>query len=147
MASPGYPRRPLRQRACPDPDAPGAAAAGVLLAAAGLGPAAATTGPSIGESGSSADIAVQGPDNSLKFYWAANGTTTWHAETVAGAGTTFSAPSVAETSSSVNIAAEGPDHDLEFYFAANGSTTWHAQKVAGPVPRTPPRRSGCPRAA
>jgi hypothetical protein len=48
--------------------AAGAAVAGVLLAAAGLAPAWATTGPSIGESGSSADIAVQGPNDSLKFY-------------------------------------------------------------------------------
>jgi hypothetical protein len=132
MASPGYPLRPLRQRACPDPDAPGAAAAGVLLAAAGLAPAAATTGPSIGESGSSADIAVQGPDNSLKFYWADNGSpVTWNVENVALTGT-YSAPSMAETGSSVNISAVGTSDSLSYYWAQNGTSTWIAEQVAPP---------------
>ena len=33
----------------------------------------------------SANIAAEGPHHSLRFYWAINGTATWHAETVGGA--------------------------------------------------------------
>jgi len=41
-------------------------------------------------------IAAQGPGKSLMFYWQTIGTVPWHAEQVAGPGTTFSAPSVAQ---------------------------------------------------
>ena len=34
--------------------------------------------------GNTIDIAAEGPDNSLDFYWAAIGTGTWHSEVVAG---------------------------------------------------------------
>ena len=81
--------------------------------------------------GNSVNIAAEGPHHSLRFYWAVNGSPTWHAEKVAGAGTTFSAPSMTVNGNSVNIAAEGPNHSLRFYWAVNGSSTWHAEKVAG----------------
>ena len=63
-----------------------AAAAGVLTAAGTLTPALAATGPSMNVDGNDVNIAVQGPDNSLLFYWAVTGTTTWNPETVAGPG-------------------------------------------------------------
>ena len=59
-------------------------AAAAMLAASGLAPALAATGPSMTVNHNSVNIAVQGPSNRLKFYWAVNGTTTWHPETVAG---------------------------------------------------------------
>jgi hypothetical protein len=34
----------------------------------------------------SVNISAVGPKNRLKFYWAVNGTATWHPETVAGIG-------------------------------------------------------------
>jgi len=51
-----------------------------------LTPAAAATGPSMTANGNSANISAVGRHNSLKFYWAVNGTATWHPETVAPAG-------------------------------------------------------------
>src|SRR5215472_244489 len=107
------------------------AGAAVLIGAAALTPAHASPGPAIAESNSAPNIAVQGPHNSLKFYWARNGTATWHAETVAGPGSAFSAPSIAETSAGVNIAVRGPHNSLKFYWALNGTATWHAETVAG----------------
>ncbi len=101
------------------------------LGAAVLTPALATTRPSMTVNGNDVNIAVQGPNHSLKFYWAVNGTATWHAETVAGAGTTYSAPSMTVNGNSVNISAEGPHHKLKFYWAVNGTATWHAETVAG----------------
>ena len=62
------------------------AAAVTVLGAAGLAPAMAATGPSMTVNHNSVNIAIQGPNNSLKFYWAVNGTATWHPETVAGVG-------------------------------------------------------------
>lgn len=41
-------------------------------------------------------------------------TSMWHAETVAGEGSTFSAPSMTVNGNSVNIAAMGPSHRLRF---------------------------------
>src|SRR5580698_7389486 len=67
------------------------AAVVVALGATGLASAVAATGPSMTVNGNAVNIAIQGPGHSLKFYWATNGTSTWHAETVAGAGSTYSA--------------------------------------------------------
>jgi len=75
---------------------------------------------------------VLGPGNRLRFYWAFNNTGTWHAEKVAGRGTTFSAPSIAVTSAGANIAAVGASDSLKFYWVLTGTGTWHAETVAGP---------------
>ena len=53
-------------------------------------------------------MAVDGPDHSLMFYDALNGTTTWYAETVAGPGTTYSPPDMIINGNYVNIVAVGP---------------------------------------
>ena len=60
-----------------------AVAAAVPTAASTLTPALAATGPAMTVNHGSVNIAVQGPNDSLLFYWAVNGTSTWHAETVA----------------------------------------------------------------
>jgi hypothetical protein len=80
----------------------------------------------------SVNIAIQGPGNRLKFYWADNGTTTWHPETVAGVNSTYSAPSMTVDGNIVNIAAMGPGHRLKFYWAVNGTATWNPEQVAPP---------------
>jgi len=105
-----------------------AAAAGSVIMAA---PALAAPGPSVTANNGSANIAVQGPHNSLRFYWAVNGTSTWHPDTVAGANTTYSAPAMAVNGNSVNIVAMGPRHRLRFYWAVNGNSTWHTETIAG----------------
>ncbi|MGH3398209.1 MAG: hypothetical protein ACRDPO_26325, partial [Streptosporangiaceae bacterium] len=108
-----------------------ASLAATALTLAGLTPALAAAGPSMTANHGGVNIAVPGPLNSLRFYWATNGSHTWHAEKVAGAGTTFSAPSMTVDGNNVNIAAEGPHHSLRFWWAVNGSHTWHAEKIAG----------------
>jgi hypothetical protein len=55
---------------------------GVGLGTTLAAPAMAATGPSMIPDGNSVNIVAQGPDHSLRFYWAANGTSTWHPETV-----------------------------------------------------------------
>jgi hypothetical protein len=66
------------------------------------------------------------------IYWAVNGTPTWHAETVAGPGTTFSAPSIGENSTGPSITTVGPRGMLKFYWAVNGTPTWYPEQVAPP---------------
>jgi hypothetical protein len=78
-------------------------------------------------------IVAAGAKSRLKFYWAENGSSTWHAETVAGARTTYSAPSVTANGNSANISAVGAGSRLKFYWAVNGTKTWHAETVARPV--------------
>jgi hypothetical protein len=105
------------------------AVAALALAAAAAAPAMAGTTPSMITNGNSVNIAIQGPNDSLDFYWAVNGSSTWHAEQVAGTGTTYSAPSMTTDGNSVNIAAEGASQRLDFYWAVNGSSTWHPEQV------------------
>jgi len=110
-------------------------AVAVMIGGATAAQAAATTGPSITLNGDYTDIAVQGPNDSLKFYWAADGSTTWTAETVAGSGTTYSAPSMLVNGNTVDIAVQGPNDSLDFYWATigtgTGTGTWHPETVAG----------------
>jgi len=111
------------------------AAATLALNAAGPLPAALATvfpSPSMTANNGSVNIAIQGPHNSLLFYWATNGTTAWHTETVAGAGSTFNSPAMAVNGNTVNIAAQGPNDTLLFYWATTGTSTWHEETVAGP---------------
>jgi hypothetical protein len=103
--------------------------AAVALSTILAAPAMAATGPSMIQNGNSVNIAAQGPDHTLRFYWAVNGTATWHPETVAGPGTTYSAPSMIQNGNSVNITAQGPAATLRFYWAVNGTATWHPETV------------------
>jgi hypothetical protein len=54
------------------------------------------------------EIAATAPDGSLWFYWAANGTSTWHPEQVAGPGTTATAPAMVASGNAIEIATNGP---------------------------------------
>lgn len=66
---------------------PGVAVTAVALAGSfALSPALAATGPSMTVNHGDVNIAVPGPRSSLRFYWAVNGSATWHTETVAGPG-------------------------------------------------------------
>ena len=59
-------------------------AVAVMIGGATAAQAAASAGPSIIVNGDTTDIAIQGPNDSLKFFWANDGSSTWTAETVAG---------------------------------------------------------------
>jgi hypothetical protein len=120
------------------------AAAAVALTAAGPLPAAlAVSTPSMTANHGAVNIAFLGPHNSLLFYWAANGSSTWHTETVAGPGSTFDVtPSIVVNGNTVNIAAVGPHSSLRFYWAFNGTATWHTENVPDAfVTSTPANRS------
>ena len=51
----------------------------------------------------------------MDSWWALNGTTTWHPQTIAGAGTAYSAPSIASNGGAANVAVQGPSDSLDFY--------------------------------
>ncbi|HEX2746318.1 MAG TPA: hypothetical protein VHN16_18220 [Streptosporangiaceae bacterium] len=99
-------------------------AVAVMIGGATAAQAAASTGPSIALNGDYTNIAVQGPNDSLKFYQAVDGSSTWNAETVAGSGTTYSAPSMILNGDNVNIAAMGEDNSLDCYAATVGMDNW-----------------------
>lgn len=80
--------------------------------------------------GDDTDTAVQTPDNGLTFYWAAEGTSTWQAETVAGPGTTYSAPAMILNGNTIGIASAGSGGSLNEYWTTNGSSTWTLSPVA-----------------
>jgi hypothetical protein len=109
-----------------------AVAAAALTAGGTLTPALAATGPSMTANNGSVNIAIQGPSTSLRFYWAVNGTTTWHPETVAGGNSTAAAPSMTVNGNGVNIGTVGTSNHLKFFWAINGTATWHPETVAGP---------------
>ena len=50
------------------------------------GPGSTFSAPSMTVNGNGVNISAVGARNRLKFYWAINGTATWHPETVAGPG-------------------------------------------------------------
>lgn len=108
----------------------GTLAAAAALGTIGAGTAQAVTTPGIANDVSRVAVAIETPAHGLQLYWQANGTVPWHAETVAGPGTTFSAPTVTRDGSLLIIAAEGPNHSLEFYWQLGSG--WHREIVAGP---------------
>ena len=126
-------KRPVRSRSLgrTAPRVAAVLAVAVMIGGATAAQAAASTGPSVILNGNDTDIAVQGPNDSLTFYYAADGSSTWEADTVAGPGTTYSAPAMILDGSTVDIAAEGPDGSLDFYSATTGTSTWHSEVVAG----------------
>lgn len=74
-------------------------------------------------------IAVQGPQNSLTFYYWGN--SQWNPQNVAGNGTTFSAPSIAQFNANhICIAARGPDNSLMVYWQQINGAGWQPQTVA-----------------
>jgi hypothetical protein len=114
------------------------ALAAAMLAVAGTVAPALAAGPSMAVTGytgmtHAANVAVEGPNHSLLFYWQIDGTPTWNAETVAGPGTTYSEPAmVTDGGGVVDIAVMGPNNSLMFYSQDIGATTWTAETVAGP---------------
>jgi lipoprotein-anchoring transpeptidase ErfK/SrfK len=66
-------------------------------------------------------VAVQGPGNSMWFYWEANGGQWQGPLGVGGPGSTFSSPSLAFNAIGLPaVAVQGPGNSLWFYWEANG---------------------------
>jgi hypothetical protein len=85
------------------------------------------------QDGNGVNIVAEGPNHSLYFYWATNGTSTWHQETVAGANTTYSAPALANIGNGENLAYFGYYDESEgaLMFAwSDSSGQFHQELVA-----------------
>jgi len=93
------------------------------VVAAGSTPAIAV------RSSGEADVAIQGPNNSLIYYHAAVGQP-WSASTVAENGTTFSSPSIfVRSTGEADIVAQGPDNSL-LYYQATPNNPWSVSTIA-----------------
>ena len=75
------------------------------------------------------DVAAQGPDGSLMFYWAQRGTSTWNKAVVAKAHSSLAAPSVAANGDNSTITAIGPGNVISSYFNVNGTGSWQPVRV------------------
>ena len=76
------------------------------------------------------DVVVQGPNNSLDYYWATPGSA-WSVTQVAGSRTTYSAPQLfVRANGEADIVAEGANNSLMYYFATPGSA-WKSSQIAG----------------
>jgi hypothetical protein len=94
--------------------------------------------PGVAANGNAVDVTYCDTKGQLKFlwsmfYWAAIGTGTWHAETVAGANSTLSSPSITANGNAANISAIGPGSELGFYWALDGTSDWHGEAISGGV--------------
>ncbi len=89
----------------------------------------AAVSQAISPTNGSVNVAVQGPDHSLFFFWNVAGT--WHGPLgVGGPGSAFSAPSiVAEADGNFDIAVEGPGNTLDMYWDTAGS--WYGPYQVG----------------
>jgi Phosphate-induced protein 1 conserved region len=80
-----------------------------------------------------ADVVVQGPKNSLLYYYANPGEQ-WNVTQIAGAGTTFSAPAIvvrsAAESYEADVVVQGPNNSLLYYYADPGKQ-WNVTQIAG----------------
>jgi hypothetical protein len=86
--------------------------------------------PSITFNNGDVNIAREGSDTSLQFWWAVNGSSNWTEETVAGAGSTAASPSMTVDGDGVNISTVSTASQLLFYWATNGVAGWHPETVA-----------------
>jgi hypothetical protein len=116
---------------------PSALAAGRIVGGDVLPAAASGAAPSMGSEFVSgrglADVAVEGPDNSLLYYWAIPGAS-WTRSVVAGYFTTYSGPSIyvrlANPDGEADIVAQGPGNSLLYYWAIPGAS-WTESVIAG----------------
>jgi hypothetical protein len=77
-------------------------------------------------------VAVQGPDNSLEFYWNQDGEPQWHPSVIAGPGTIDAAPAIARTGDNNTIVAvQGPGNSLTSFWNNDGDPQWRPSPIAG----------------
>ena len=88
--------------------------------------------PAIARNSAGTVIAATGTDNSLWFYWNADGSPAWGSHQVAGPGSAQGAPAIAVTGNSTEIAVIPPDGSLWLYWNADGTSTWWPEEVSGP---------------
>lgn len=75
-----------------------------LVASSGIG----SWNPGITRVSGGTEIAATGTGGSLRFFWATNGSPTWHPEQVEVPGTTSTSPQMITSGSTIEIIADGP---------------------------------------
>jgi hypothetical protein len=88
--------------------------------------------PAIARNSAGTVIAATGTDNSLWFYWNADGSPAWGSHQVVGPSLAYGAPAIAVTGTGTEIAFIAPDASLWFYWNVNGTSTWWPEEVSGP---------------
>ena len=105
------------------------AVAVAALGAVAATPAVASTAPSMITYRNNVNIAVQGPNHSLRFYWATDSV-----QAGAPSGSRARAPpsrrSMTANGNKVDIAVQGPGHSLDLYWATAGVSGWHLKRIA-----------------
>jgi hypothetical protein len=87
--------------------------------------------PVISWTGNAVIIAATNEDGDLDYWYQDAGTTPWHRQQVAGAGSVgIGGPVIAWTGSSVVLAGVTQDGSLNFWVQAAGTTPWHHEHVA-----------------
>ncbi len=125
MSSAGFPRRLATVMVT--------ITAAVLTAAGAVTPAKADLGPSMTVNNGAVNIAELGPNDSLMFYWAVNGSSTWNPETVVPFIADASTPSMVVNGDTVDIAVTDQFSGLVFFWAFNGMSTWHTEDLGGSI--------------
>jgi hypothetical protein len=80
--------------------------------------------------GNAVNITAVGFNSVLDYFWASNGSSIWHPETIAGENSAFFSPTMILNGNTVDVTAANGRAGLILYSAVNGSTTWQAQTVA-----------------
>ena len=98
-----------------------------------VAPAGSVVGkPAITPSTHGVGITARAPNGSLWFYWALNGTSTWHPVQIGAAGSTEGNPVIANASGATVITAIAPNGSVWFYWNIDGNPTWNPEQIAGP---------------
>ncbi|MGJ6965593.1 hypothetical protein ACSDR0_27160 [Streptosporangium sp. G11] len=80
--------------------------------------------PALARDAAGTGIAVQGPNNSLTFYWNLHGDPTWNAQQAAGPGSVAGTPAIIRDGTKTIIAAVTPQGELYSYTSTHGNPTW-----------------------
>jgi hypothetical protein len=80
--------------------------------------------------GDTVNIAAQGPNHSLLFYWAFNGSGSWHTETVGGDLSAAQGPSLTLDGNTFYIAVVHSFGELNVWYDTIGTGTWHQVVLA-----------------
>ena len=88
--------------------------------------------PAIARNSTTTQIAATGQDNSLWFYWNADGSPAWGSRQIVDSWSAYGAPAITADDTGTEIAFIAPDASLWFYWNFIGSSIWWPSEVSGP---------------
>ena len=78
-------------------------------------------------------VAVEGPNHTLAFWYKPDNSTKWTMQRVAGKNSTYSPPVIVDnTAGNIEVAAMGPTNSLDYYWQTHGTTTWKGGRIKAP---------------